>query len=125
MIPGATEALDNPDCPVGSMYNLNYAYKMRRLRQDFEGGKAIFTVPQMPIKCGGAPQKIMHLSEETWRKTGVRDNCDIHFYTSGPSMFPVKKYSDALLPLTQNKNIGVHLSHLIKSVDGQNQTVTF
>ena len=125
MIPGSSEALDDPNCPVGSMYRFDYAEKMRRLREGFKGGKAIFTVPQMPIKCGGAPQKIMHLSEETWRRNGVRDNCDVHFYTSGPSMFPVKKYSDALLSLTQNKNIGIHFSHLIKSVDASNKTVTF
>jgi len=67
----------------------------------------------------------MHLSEETWRKNGVRDNTDIHFYTSGPSMFPVKKYSDALNTITQDKNIKQHFSHLIKSVDARSQTATF
>lgn len=80
MIEGAQEALDDPEFPAASMYRLDYAHKMRRLRESFQGGKAIFTVPQQPIKCGGAPQKIMYLSEETWRKTGVRDNTDIHFY---------------------------------------------
>jgi NADPH-dependent 2,4-dienoyl-CoA reductase/sulfur reductase-like enzyme len=62
----------------------------------------------MPIKCGGAPQKIMYLSEETFRKNKVRDDCDIHLYTSGPSMFPVKKYADALKTIAADKNIDVH-----------------
>ena len=99
LIPGSLQALEDPNCPVGSMYRLDYAKKMSLLRENFKGGRAIFTLPQMPVKCGGAPQKIMYLSEETFRKNGVRDNIDIHFYTSAPSMFPVKKFGDALLPL--------------------------
>ncbi len=73
LIPGAIEALEDPTCPAGSLYHLPYSYKMCQLREDFKGGQAIFTLPTMPIKCGGAPQKIMYLCEETWRKNGIRD----------------------------------------------------
>ena len=45
MIEGAREALDDPECPVGSMYDLRYAQKISMLRENFKGGKAIFTVP--------------------------------------------------------------------------------
>ena len=31
-------------------------------------GNAIFTFPNTPIKCAGAPQKIMYLAEEQFRK---------------------------------------------------------
>jgi sulfide:quinone oxidoreductase len=44
------------------------AYKTSVMRESFSGGKAIFTAPNPPIKCGGAPLKIAFLSEETWRK---------------------------------------------------------
>jgi sulfide:quinone oxidoreductase len=68
----------------------------------------------------------MYLSEESWRKNGVRQNCDIHFYTSVGNMFPnCQKFADALYPLAQQKNIDVHFKHLIKSVDGPNRRVTF
>ena len=67
LIEGSKEALDDPTCPVGSIYRLDYAYKASRLREQFKGGKAIYTLPQMPIKCGGGPQKMMYLSEETFR----------------------------------------------------------
>jgi len=80
----------------------------------------------MPVKCGGAPQKILYLSEETFRKHGIREACDIHFYTSVGNMFPnCSKYADALAPIAAAKGIDVHYTHLIKSVDGANRTVTF
>lgn len=42
--------------------------------QNFKGGNAIFTFPNTPIKCAGAPQKIMYLAEEYWRKV-TSDYC--------------------------------------------------
>jgi len=47
--------------------------------QKFKGGTALFTQPATPIKCGGAPQKIMYLADEHFRKTGVRNKTDIVF----------------------------------------------
>ena len=55
LIEGSEQALEDESCPVGSMYYLKYAQKMSRLREEFKKGKAIFTLPQMPVKCGGAP----------------------------------------------------------------------
>lgn len=87
-IKGAKEAIEDQNCPVSTIYTLNGAYKTSSMRENFKGGKAIFTLPTMPIKCGGAPQKIMYLSEETWRKNGVRKNCDVNFNTTAGNLFP-------------------------------------
>lgn len=81
---------------------------MSRLRSEFKGGNAIFTLPTMPVKCGGAPQKIMYLSEETFRKNKIRDKTNMHWYTSAPNMFPVKKYADALFETAKSKKIDIH-----------------
>jgi len=54
-IEGAVEALDDHNHPAVSMYELSYAYQASKHREAFKGGKAIFTLPTMPIKCGGAP----------------------------------------------------------------------
>lgn len=101
-IEGAKEALDDPDCPVGSMYNLDYAYKMATLRENFKGGRAIFTLPKMPVKCGGAPVKMVFLSECDWSDKGIRKDCSVEFWPVWGNMFPpsakyaasVKKYAD-------------------------------
>lgn len=125
-IPGSIEALDDPNSGVCSIYRKEYAYKTNTLREEFKGGKALFTLPKMPIKCGGAPQKIMYLSEDTWRKKGVRQNCDIHFYTSVGNMFPnCEKYAKALAEVVKKKHIEVHFQNTIKSVDGPNKKATF
>ncbi len=125
-IEGAIEALEDPNSPVGSIYNLDYAYKTSKLREAFTGGKAVFTLPQMPIKCGGAPQKVMYLSEETFRHNGVRDRADIHFYTSVGSMFPnCLKYAEKLDRIKDEKGISAHFHHTIFKVDKDSRKVYF
>ena len=37
----------------------------------FKGGNALFTFPNTPVKCAGAPQKIMYLADEYWRKVST------------------------------------------------------
>lgn len=44
-IEGSKEALDDPNSPVGSIYRYDYALKASTLRENFKGGKAIFTLP--------------------------------------------------------------------------------
>jgi len=88
LIPGAPEALDDPEHPVVSIYREDYAYKTLRHRERFEKGVAIFHQPPMPIKCGGAPQKILYLSESRWRKLGRRNDIEVLYYSALPVMFP-------------------------------------
>jgi NADPH-dependent 2,4-dienoyl-CoA reductase/sulfur reductase-like enzyme len=68
----------------------------------------------------------MYLSEDTWRKNGVRKDADIHYYTSVGNMFPnCAKYSDELTQIVKSKDIDVHYTHTIQSVDKDNRKATF
>lgn len=64
---GLKEAIDDPDSPVCSIYTLNGAYKTSLLREQFKGGKAIFTGALKPI----------YLFEDTTRKNSVREQTEI------------------------------------------------
>ncbi|HMR43206.1 MAG TPA: FAD/NAD(P)-binding oxidoreductase, partial [Saprospiraceae bacterium] len=47
--------------------------------RNFKGGNAIFTNPNTPIKCGGAPQKIMYLASDYFRKQGILKQTSVQF----------------------------------------------
>jgi sulfide:quinone oxidoreductase len=69
---------------------------------------------------------MMYLSEETFRKNGIRDKTDIQWYTSVGDMFPnCKKYADALEDIRASKGITPNYFHLIQRVDKDNRKVTF
>ena len=57
-----------PGSGVASNYSPDTVTKTYECIQGFKGGDALFTFPTMPIKCPGAPQKIMYLADEYFRK---------------------------------------------------------
>ena len=56
----------------------------------------VFTHPSTPIKCGGAPKKIMYLTNARLKEAGARDNAELTFYPNGGAMFGVPEYHDAI-----------------------------
>ena len=58
--------------------------------RNFRGGTALFTNPSTPVKCGGAPQKIMYLADDHFRKAGVRDGSRVVFASAGGRSSPCR-----------------------------------
>jgi sulfide:quinone oxidoreductase len=93
----------------------NYAYEQCEKTWDtireFKGGTALFTMPPPPIKCAGAPQKIMYLADDHWRRSGVRDKTKIIYVAGTPSIFSVKEYAATLDRVCARKGIERHFKH--------------
>ncbi|MBS1703803.1 MAG: NAD(P)/FAD-dependent oxidoreductase [Armatimonadetes bacterium] len=106
-IPGLPEALKD-DPRVSSNYDYNLAEKTWRAVQNFKGGQALFTHPATPVKCGGAPQKIMYLAEDYWRIHGVRPNAKVDGFFSTGGIFPIPAYAKTLNEVLQRKEITMH-----------------
>jgi sulfide:quinone oxidoreductase len=113
MIEGLQEAMDKG--VVCSNYtNPNHTWETLK---KFKGGTALFTQPATPIKCGGAPQKIMYLADEHFRKSGVRDKTDIVFALPSGVIFGVKIIADSLMKVVDKKDINVRYFHTLVKVD--------
>lgn len=69
------------------------------------------TCRSTPIKCGGAPQKIMYIAEDWWRRQNIRDRCDIKFFTGGAAIFPSPTYAEKLLEVCKSRDLRVHFQH--------------
>lgn len=79
--------------------------------RNFKGGTAIFTQPLPPIKCGGAPQKIMYLADSYFRQAKVRDKSNVVFCSAAANIFAVKKYADTLDQVLRRKDIVTKYRH--------------
>jgi sulfide:quinone oxidoreductase len=100
----------------------NYTWEVL---QSFKGGTAIFTQPATPIKCGGAPQKIMYLADDYFRKHGVRNNSKVTFVTPGSVIFGVEPFKQTLMQVVDRKNIDLRFFHKIVKIDGPNKKAYF
>lgn len=103
---------------VTSNYLPEFAPYTWKLLQRVRGGKAIFTSPGTPVKCGGAPQKIMYLAGDYFRKQGLKDRVQIEFCTAGGVIFGIKKYADTLMKAVRRYGINLHFKHELIRVDG-------
>jgi sulfide:quinone oxidoreductase len=92
--------------------------------QAFQGGNAVFTFPATPIKCAGAPQKIMYLAEETFRRRGIRGQANVIYASATASIFGVPKYAQALNKIIEERNIQTHFSkNLVEVRPGTREAV--
>ncbi len=102
--------------------------EMQKFIADAKSGKkvtGVFTHPNTPIKCGGAPKKIMYLTDARLREAGARDNAELHFYPNGTSMFGVPEYHDAIVKQYEERNMKWSYAHNLVAVDTEKKVATF
>ncbi len=93
--------------------------------QKTESGTALFTQPPMPIKCAGAPQKIMYLAADRFRKKGIADKVNIEFCNAGPAMFGIPFFAKALSKVITKYGITTNFGHNLVAIDGKANKATF
>ena len=109
-------------CSNYSYETVSYTWECIR---SFRSGNAVFTQPATPIKCGGAPQKIMYLAEDHFRRTGVRDKAQVMFWAPVDKMFAVAKYNSTLMGICSDRGIEQHFKRNLVAIDAQKKLATF
>ncbi|KAF7338328.1 Pyr-redox-2 domain-containing protein [Mycena venus] len=124
-IKGLPQALMNSSSGVSSIYSYETCDKVWTDVDALRSGNAIFTQPAGVIKCAGAPQKIMWMAWDRYRRTNRGSKIHVDFYTGMPTMFSVKKYSDALNELRIGRGVGGFFGHNLVEIDSANHKATF
>ncbi|MDJ0391130.1 FAD/NAD(P)-binding oxidoreductase [Roseomonas sp. E05] len=110
---------------VCSNYSAASAEYTWKCLQEFRGGTALFTQPPMPIKCAGAPQKIMYLAADRWRRHGLPRPAEIEFCLAGDALFGVPFFVPPLQRAVDDYGIGLRYRHTLKAVHGPSRTAHF
>lgn len=122
-ISGLTETLGkNNVCSNYSPQTAEYTWECIR---NLKSGTALFTQPPMPIKCAGAPQKIMYLAADHFRKQGLTDRIGMAFFNAGPVLFGVPFFAKALHKVAESYGIPLNFNHNLIAIDGPNKIATF
>jgi sulfide:quinone oxidoreductase len=110
---------------VSSNYDVTLAPKTWRLIQGFQGGTALFTMPGTPVKCAGAPQKIMYLAADHWRRTGRLEQSRVVFGSAGKAIFGVKPFANVLEQVVKRYGIDTRFGHNLVEVEPQRREAVF
>ncbi|MCA9619526.1 MAG: NAD(P)/FAD-dependent oxidoreductase [Myxococcales bacterium] len=90
---------------VVSNYSYETVAKTWEALKTITSGRAIFTFPNTPIKCAGAPQKIMWLAEEQFRRRSVRKSIEVVYAAAGGAIFGIPRYRDPLQKLADERGV--------------------
>lgn len=107
----------------------NYSYQTAPYTfeciKNLKGGKAIFHNPHTPVKCGGAPHKIMYLATDYFRKHGVLDKVNIQYWSGAGKLFSVEKYEKTLLEVCKRGGIQLNFMQRLDEIDAANKRAKF
>lgn len=122
-IPGLSEGIGRQQiCSNYSYKHVDYTWECIK---QFQGGTALFTMPNTAVKCGGAPQKIMYLADDTFRKAGVRDKSQVIFASGQASLFAVEKYRRTLEKVAARKEIDLRFQRNLVALNPDAKEAVF
>lgn len=122
-VKGLTETLGKNN--ICSNYSFKTAPYTFECIKNLKKGKAIFHNPHTPVKCGGAPHKIMYMAADYFRKQGVLDDIDIQYWSGAGKLFAVEKYEKTLLGVCDKANIKLNFMERLEEIDGPNKRARF
>lgn len=148
-IDGLADALRDPGSAVSTIYSYDTCDKAFRNVEKLRTGTAIFTQPAGVIKCAGAPQKVMWLALDYWRRAGLYSYpyyplededaakpsataaaaaapaakmIHVSYATGLPAMFAVPKYAAKLEELRRERGVEGLFQHDLVAVKGNKAT---
>lgn len=108
---------------VFDFYTFEGARNLRNKLRQWEGGKLVVHISEMPIKCPVAPLEFAFLADSYFINKGMRDKVDITYVTPMSGAFTKPKATEALDYLLKQKNIKVVPDFNIERVDAEHKKI--
>ncbi|WP_299672818.1 FAD/NAD(P)-binding oxidoreductase [uncultured Polaribacter sp.] len=123
--PEETEGMKGPmwHKNIFDFYTYEGAKALRNKFREWEGGKLVIHITEMPIKCPVAPLEFAFLADSYFKNKGIRDQVDITFVTPLDGAFTKPKATKALHYLLEEKNIKEVTDFNIERVDYKNHKI--
>lgn len=104
-----------------------YTYKgsknLAKKLKNWEGGKMVVHIAEMPIKCPVAPLEFAFLADSFFKNKGIREKVDLTFVTPMDGAFTKPQAAKELNYLLEQKNIKIVPNFNIERVDGENKKI--
>lgn len=102
---------------IHDFYTLDGATRLAEALRNFDGGKVLVHLAELPIKCPVAPLEFTFLVEDHFRKRGIRHKVDITFVTPLDGAFTKPVASSAFGDLLEDRSVRVASDFTVSHVD--------
>jgi sulfide:quinone oxidoreductase len=108
---------------VFDFYTFEGSLSLRNKLKDWEGGKLVIHITEMPIKCPVAPLEFAFLADSFFKHKNMRDKVEITYVTPLSGAFTKPKATEALEHLLDEKNIKIESDFAIEHVDNEKKEI--
>lgn len=108
---------------VFDFYTFEGSLALRNKLRDWQGGKLVVHITEMPIKCPVAPLEFAFLADSFFKHKHMRDKVDITYVTPLSGAFTKPKATEALEHLLHDKNINIESDFAIEHVDNERKEI--
>jgi len=120
LLPEETDGLTGPGWQetVHTFYDYDGAMALESALADFDGGRLVVNVVDMPIKCPVAPLEFCFLADWYFQQRGIRDRVRLTYVTPLDAAFTKPVAADTLAGLLAEKGVELVTEFNTGEVDG-------
>jgi sulfide:quinone oxidoreductase len=108
---------------VFDFYTFEGSLALRNKLRNWEGGKLVVHITEMPIKCPVAPLEFAFLADSFFKHKHMRDKVEITYVTPLSGAFTKPKATEALEHLLDEKHIKIESDFAIEHVDNEKKEI--
>jgi sulfide:quinone oxidoreductase len=108
---------------IFDFYTYEGSLALRDKLRDWQGGKLVVHITEMPIKCPVAPLEFSFLADTYFLGKGMRDKVDITYVTPLSGAFTKPTCTTALNYLLKEKGIKIETDFAIEHVDNDTKEI--
>ena len=108
---------------IFDFYTIEGAVALQKFLKNWEGGRLVMNIAELPYKCPVAPLEFIFLADSYFEKKGMRDKVDITFVTPLSGAFTKPVATKMLSELLAKKNIKIVPDFYLERVDHENNKI--
>lgn len=108
---------------IFDFYTVEGALALQKFFKNWQGGKLVLCIAELPYKCPVAPIEFVCLAEAFFAKKGMRDKVEITYVTPMAGAFTKPVATKMLSELLKEKNINVVPDFYLERVDNENKKI--
>lgn len=108
---------------IFDFYTFDGAKALRDKLRNWEGGRLVVHICEMPIKCPVAPLEFAFLADSYFKGKGIRDKVDLTFVTPLSGAFTKPTATEKLGHLLDDKHISLVTDFAIERVDNESKKI--
>lgn len=104
-------------------YDLQHSIELYKNLEDFNEGKVVIGIPELPVQCPIANHEFALMLHELLKAKGVREKCEIHFIYPDDNLFPDENISQMFMRMFDDAGIIYHKGFKLKEIIQKNKEI--